>query len=285
VIDADLTWDDGAANGIWGTAPSDSAFTGSRWVPGGNAAFGAAGAGPVTISGTQQVNDLAVTAAGYTFAGGGLELTTTGSWAIGSDTSIAAVISGSGGFAKWGAGRLTLAGANTFTGGALVNAGVLLVDGSTPAGSGLSVASGAVIGGSGTISGDLALATGALLAFAPGTTLTLGGSLTLDSSFGVASLRDLAGGAVDWSSIVNGTYKLLDTGFTFSPATISNFGLSNAFPLPDGRQAYFQNGSLELVVVPEPGTLALAVAGIGLFVTWAFRRRPLPDRRSISMKT
>ena len=47
-----------------------------------------------------------------------------------SSTTLAAAISGSGGFIKQGSGMLTLTGANTFTGGTTVNAGTLVVNGS-----------------------------------------------------------------------------------------------------------------------------------------------------------
>jgi autotransporter-associated beta strand protein len=56
----------------------------------------------------------------------------------------------SGGLIKTGSGSLTLSGANTYTGQTSVNAGKLVINGSTSTGQ-LTVAAGATLGGSGTV--------------------------------------------------------------------------------------------------------------------------------------
>jgi autotransporter-associated beta strand protein len=170
---------------------------------------------------------------------------------------------------KTGLGTQVLSGANTYSGATSVQAGVLLVDGSTAAGSAVTVSSNAVFGGDGTVNGNLTLANGALFAFDPGDTLDLVGTFSLNSSFGVASLRNISGNSIDWSTIGQGTYTLMNTSFAFNSGNISNFGQANqATGLGGGKSAYFQQGSptssLQLVVVPEPGMLALAGIGLGL---------------------
>jgi hypothetical protein len=131
------------------------------------------------------------------------------------------------------------------------------------------VSSSAVFGGNGTVSGNLSLSSGALFAFDTGSTLDLAGTLSLDSSFAVASLRNTSGTGVDWANVAQGTYTLMNTSFAFNSGNISNFGQANqATGLGDGKSAYFQQGSptssLQLVVGPEPGMLALAGIGLGL---------------------
>jgi autotransporter-associated beta strand protein len=182
------------------------------------------------------------------------------------------------GLTKTGSGVLVLDSANTYTGNTTVSAGTLLINGSTAAASTVIVGAGAVIGGNGTINGDLSLANGAFVAFDPNFTLTLGGFVVGDPSFGVASLRNLSGGALDWDTIDVGTYTLI-TGVNLGPTyfndtNISNFGFSNALTgLGTGgtKSAYFQNGSLQLVVIPEPTTWALLAGSLTALVI--FRRR------------
>jgi autotransporter-associated beta strand protein len=193
-------------------------------------------------------------------------------------TYSAAIADGAAGMTltKTGLGTQILGGTNTYTGATSVQQGVLLVDGSTAAGGAVSVSSNAVFGGDGTVNGNLTLSNGALFAFDPGDTLDLVGSFALDSSFGVASLRNTSGTSIDWSTIGQGTYTLMNTNFVFNSGNISNFGQANqATGLGGGKSAYFQQGSptssLELVVVPEPGMLALSGIGLGM-ATLAFMK-------------
>jgi fibronectin-binding autotransporter adhesin len=79
--------------------------------------------------------------------------------------SLGGAISGPGGLAKAGAGRVTLAGASTFAGGMVVNAGTVLVTGAIPGP--VTVNVGATLGGTGTVGGSVAIGAGGALA--PGT--------------------------------------------------------------------------------------------------------------------
>jgi len=186
-------------------------------------------------------------------------------------------ISGAGSVRNDGAGILTLTGSHTYNGPTTVAAGGMIINGGTATASAVTVASGAVIGGSGTIGGNLNLQDGALFGFDTTNTaftLTLNGTLTLDSGFGVASLRNLDGTAIAWDTIaLNTTYTLLNTSFTFNGTNITNFGFDNRLTgLAGGREAYFQNGSLQLVVIPEPTTWALLAGSLTALVLLRRRR-------------
>jgi len=256
-------------------ATLDTGTVGTQFV-----SFIIAGDNTYNIGGLQGSNALAI--GGNTISVG----------ANNANTTFSGAISGANGaLTKVGSGALTLDATNTYTGATTVSGGTLVISSigsiASSAGfvvgtsgtldvtaNGLTVGSGKFVGGDGTINGDLTLASGALFAFDPNSTLTLGGDFALDSTFGVASLRNSSGGAIDWSLIGNDTYTLISGASlpTFSTSNITNFGSGNAFDIGDGRSAYFENGSLALVVIPEPGTLVL-VGMMGLALLAGLRRR------------
>jgi autotransporter-associated beta strand protein len=231
-------------------------------VFGGNAALGGApGGASLTINGTTDL--------------GGATRTIT----MSNSVTFAGVVANGGLVVEASAAnrRLTLATDNTYSGGTVMAGGVLLVNNTNGSGTGsgaVTVASNAVIGGSGIIGGDLVLSDGALFAFDTSYTLTLNGLLTIAPTFGVSSLRTTSGGNIEWSSIVDGAYTLLETDFVFDDLNIGNFGPDNAQDIGEGRQAYFSSGSLVLNVIPEPSTYALlALAASALGARLVRRRR------------
>ena len=123
-----------------------------------------------------------------------------------------------------------------------------------PVGGGLvDVSSAASIGGTGRIGGNLNLQSGAYFRFDPSNTLVVTGSAT----FGGFSVADILGLT---SSTPDGTYTLISGLVNLS--NVSNVGASNAYSLGGNKSAYLQQGSMDLVVVPEPSAVALAVGGL-----------------------
>jgi len=94
--------------------------------------------------------------------------------------------------------------------------------------------------------------------------------VALDNSFGVASLVNADGTAVDWSLVNLGTYTLIGT-TSSSFNNIDNFCSANAATVGD-KLAYFKDGSLQLVVTAIPEATSLAVLA-GVSVMMMSRRR------------
>jgi len=261
---------------------TDSSYTGATVISSGQLTLGGAGAisnqsrlqidsgAAVNLTGAFAPNNInrtfaGLTGAGVLYGGGG---TVTVNKTSGTDT-FSGDIQGAQGFIKDGAGTLILAGNSSYSGATAVNLGGLLVNGTNSGVGAVTVASGAWFGGDGSLGGGLTLGVQAQFIFNSAATLDVAGAVSLDNSFSVGSLVKSDGSAIDWGSIADGTYTLINTTSTFN--NISNFGVGNAADIGGGRTAYFQNGSLQLVVVPEPG--AFALAGLGIAAAWVLRRR------------
>lgn len=177
---------------------------------------------------------------------------------------LAGIISGSGGIIQDN-GTLMLTGDSVYTGTTMVSAGILYVNGSL-GDTAVSVADGASLGGTGSIAGSLNFAGMSLLDIVEiSNPLEITGNVTFDSGFGIDNITgwDLESADVD-------TYTLL-TGNNIDFTNLDNVGLSNAFTLGNGNLAYFQSGSLQVVIIPEPSVALISALGL----LTVFRRRRL----------
>jgi autotransporter-associated beta strand protein len=166
---------------------------------------------------------------------------------------------------KDGSSSYTLSGNSTYTGATTVSAGTLLVSGAL-GNTAVTVGASATIGGTGLLGGSLTFDGAAFLGISDlNDPLAVTGSVSFGSGFGIDNIV-----GIDWLAVDLGTYTLLTNTADFSLAGLDNFGLSNAYNVGGGRSAYFQNGSLQLVVIPEPG--AALLGGIGTLLLLCRRR-------------
>ena len=137
------------------------------------------------------------------------------------------VINGSQGFGKTGDGQLELTAANTFSGPVTVNAGRLLVSGSTVPASAFSVAAGGTLGGSGTVGGTVGVASGGVLAPGAGPGMLGTGALTLNggATFAVEINGPAAGTQYDRLA-VSGTVNLGGATLQLAGAHVAAVGQS-----------------------------------------------------------
>jgi fibronectin-binding autotransporter adhesin len=262
----------------------------------------------VNVSGTNSYGGLITLAAATTISSdsGTLNLTNTGTitgaafgltlTGAGNGTVSSIIGTTTGTLTKNGTGTWTLSGANTYTGATTVNAGTLLVNGSTAASSAVSVNnSGTTLGGTGTINGTVTVGAGAILLGGTGSaasgTLTLANNLTLSPGSiielalgpsGAHSTLARTGGTWSFNAIqafiftnlgaVPGTsYSNIITGLAADPGgetgwTIANTGWIGNFTYSSG------DISLNVVAVPEPGTWIAGALALGA-VGWTQRRR------------
>ena len=274
----------------------------------------ALGAGALTISGTATVSADSATA--RTLANNVTLNTSTGTATIGVDgtrgkltfgnltaTQIGALVvnsdvtfanlTGAANIVKSGAGVLEFTGDRSGAGSITVNAGTLLINGTSSGTPGaVNINSGGTLAGAGTIGGAVTIANGAT--FGPGNspgTMTFNNSLTLAagsiSNFEVngftSGLYDLALAAVAGTQAVSfdGTLNIfLASGITGSVKLFDFDSYSGSFSSVifdglDGRMANFDNtsGLLTVSAVPEPTTAAVVLLGAGILGLAGARRR------------
>jgi autotransporter-associated beta strand protein len=185
-----------------------------------------------------------------------------------------ASLSGSGTLTKVGPGRLTLSGANTYSGMTTVSGGTLLVNNTSGSGTGVGsvqVASGGTLGGTGIIGGAVTVTNGGV--FAPGPlagigTLTLSNALTLTPGsvlqYALGASNDLA--VVQGALTLGGTLNITDTGgfglgtytlFTYTGSLTNNGVVMGA--VPSAALGYYIDtstaGQVKLLVMPSNSAL------------------------------
>ena len=208
---------------------------------------------------------------------------------------------------KSGSGTLTLTSAGTMTnsGGLNVNRGTMIVEGSITGAGQTTVNSGATLGGGGTIDGPVTIAPGGTLF--PGTGLGVGGTfltinnnLTLDGTADITLNIDKTDGAdylliggnltLDPSRTDTLTLDVLNN-IGASPTTyvIAEYGVNSGLEsgsfgsivvngafLKSINYNYQSDGEIAVTLssVPEPGTWAMTLSGLGMLIAfWRGRRR------------
>jgi autotransporter-associated beta strand protein len=189
------------------------------------------------------------------------------------DIALNGVIGGAGGFTKIGAGVLTLAEANTFTGSVVINDGTVRVAGSLAAGGTVEVNAGGILAGDGPIAKPINLNGGGAIApdgtsdiatlVADTVTWNGGGVLSLDlGAAGVSDMLVLSGNLEkgspgDYTLVLNATAPIAPgnnftvatfAGTTFAPNDFTATGLPDGY----GARAVLNPSSLRLFIVTRP---------------------------------
>jgi autotransporter-associated beta strand protein len=146
---------------------------------------------------------------------------------------------------KQGPGALSLGGANTYTGGTVINAGTVQVTGSLAAGA-VAVNSPAVFGGTGTVNGPLAIASGATLE--PGTSV---GPFTDQVTGGAAGILSLTA-PTTWAGGGSYIFKYSTTSGQVAGTNYSSVSSTSALDLSGASPS--NKVTINIQPVGNPGT-------------------------------
>ena len=236
--------------------------------------------GGTTISnGTLQLNT------GAWFGSGNVTNTGTLVFNSSGNSTVSAVISGTGAVTLANSGTVTLTGNNTYSGGTAINKGTLLVNNSTGSGVGtgaVMVAGGGTLSGSGVIGGATTISSGGI--FAPGNpvgTLTASNDFTaspgaiLNYTLGASSDKTAVSGNLNLSGTLNitagsgfnsVTYTLFNYGGTLTLGTLNLLLPANTSATIDTNTPGFVNlivGTLQTNISAFPGALGFGASATG----------------------
>ncbi|HEY4248256.1 MAG TPA: rhamnogalacturonan lyase B N-terminal domain-containing protein [Lacunisphaera sp.] len=192
-------------------------------------------------------------------SGGNIALAAADASAAPFDIALNGVISGAGGFTKTGAGSLTLAGADTYTGATNVNAGTLNLTGSlSTAVSAVTINSGGTLAGTGAVSRPVMLNAGGTIAPA-GTAIvgTISGA-SLDWNGGTLAVDLGATGTSDQLALSGALTKDAASGCTVAFAPASGFSVGNTYTLATFASTNFTAADFTATGLPA-GTGALFI--------------------------
>ncbi|NLG16032.1 MAG: hypothetical protein GX556_01735 [Fibrobacter sp.] len=264
------TWDVSDSSGIqggsgnWGVDDYWTIYgtTLKAWpLTGATAKFNDAdGAYNVTVNGTQSVDSIAFLNSGYTLSGGTLDFGGKSGLLVASGKSVfvSSVISGSAGITKYGAGVLTLSGANSYTGPTCISSGTLVVNGSLNSGSSVTISG--TLAGNGNAAGPVNATSGTI---APGDggagtlstgSLTLGGSSVLNFDLGVS--RDSI--KVNGDLTLDGTLNITDLA-GFGPGSFTIIKYSGTLLADNGLDISAVPGGYSYSIDAGDGEVVLTV--------------------------
>ena len=235
--------------------------------------------GTIISNGTLQLNTGGWFGSGNVTNNGALVFNSSG------NSTVSAVISGTGALTLVNSGALTLTGNNIYSGGTTINKGTLLVNNPTGSGVGngaLMVASGGTLSGNGVIGGATTINSGGI--FAPGNpvgTLTVSNDFTANSgailnyTLGTSSDKTVVSGNLNLSGTLNitagsgfnsGTYILFNYGGTLTLGTLSLSLPANTSATIDTNTPGFVNlivGTLQTNISAFPGALGFGASATG----------------------
>jgi fibronectin-binding autotransporter adhesin len=195
------------------------------------------------------------------------------------DIVINTVIQGANGFAKYGAGTLTLAGANTFSGGIVINNGTVKLGAanSIPSLSNMTMSAGTFdTGGFSDAVGTFTLFGDSVINLAAGSSVLSFADSSFTSWTGTLSIWNWTG----TPAIGGGADQLLfgfnEFGLTADQAALVNFySDSGSTLIGPGGGLMLPTGELVPAAIPEPAVIGLIALGLGAML---LRQRRLQSR-------